>query len=340
MLDRKRFLTLGLAGGAFAALSACSKPEVSKQATDGSSKNESEQVEVHIGALKGPTAMGLVKFMDDVAQDSANDQMYQFEIMSSPDEVAPKISQGALDIACIPANLGAVLYNKTKGAVQTGCINTGGVLYLVGRGSALDDLSALTGTTIYSAGKGAVPEYVLKYVLTQAGLDVDKDVTIEWKSEHAECVSALAAHEGAVALLPEPFVTTARMKDSSLQVVYDINTAWKDATNTDLCTGITIVRKEFAEAHPTVIQAFFSHYGESVKYVSEHTEEAAKLIGEQDIVPEKVAREALPKCGICYVNNDEMKFQLSTYLKVLFDQNPKSVGGKLPEDDFYLKLDA
>ena len=68
----------------------------------------------------------------------------------------------------------------------------------------------LRGKTIYASGKGGTPEYALNYVLAQNGIDPTSDVTIEWKSEQAECLAALTAQENAIAMLPQPFVTTAQ----------------------------------------------------------------------------------------------------------------------------------
>ena len=90
---------------------------------------EEEDVVIRIGGLKGPTSMGLVKVMeDDETGASAND--YEFTIAGSADEVTPKLIQGELDIAAVPANLASVLYNNTEGAVQLLAINTLGVIYM------------------------------------------------------------------------------------------------------------------------------------------------------------------------------------------------------------------
>ena len=295
---------------------------------------------VNILALKGPTAMGMVSLMNQADQGEITDENYNFQIVASPDEVTPAIAQGTADIAAVPANLASVLYQKTDGGVQVLTINTLGVLYLVENGNQIQSISDLKGKTIYASGKGATPEYALNYILKENGLTPGEDVQIEWKSEHTECVAALAEHEDAIALLPQPFVTTAQSKNDSLRVALDLTDEWdkiqeKNNGNSSLVTGVTIVRTEFAQEHPEILKDFMEHYEESVSFVNNNTEEAARLIGGYDIVPEEIAKKALPECNIVCIDGNEMKEKLSGYLEVLDQENPQAVGGALPADEFY-----
>ena len=291
-------------------------------------------------ALKGPTAMGMVSLMNQADQGEITDENYNFQIVASPDEVTPAIAQGTADIAAVPANLASVLYQKTDGGVQVLTINTLGVLYLVENGNQIQSISDLKGKTIYASGKGATPEYALNYILKENGLTPGEDVQIEWKSEHTECVAALAEHEDAIALLPQPFVTTAQNKNDSLRVALDLTEEWdniqkENGGNSSLVTGVTVVRTEFAQEHPEIVEDFMERYQESVTFVNDHAEEAAKMIGNYDIIPEEIAKKALPECNIVYIDGAEMKEKLSGYLEVLKQENPQAVGGTLPTDEFY-----
>lgn len=295
---------------------------------------------VNILALKGPTAMGMVSLMNQADQGEITDENYNFQIVASPDEVAPAIAQGTTDIAAVPANLASVLYQKTDGGVQVLTINTLGVLYLVENGNQIQSISDLKGKTIYASGKGATPEYAVNYILKENGLTPGEDVQIEWKSEHTECVAALAEHEDAIALLPQPFVTTAQSKNDSLRVALDLTEEWdniqkENGGNSSLVTGVTVVRTEFAQEHPEIVEDFMERYQESVTFVNDHAEEAAKMIGNYDIIPEEIAKKALPECNIVYIDGAEMKEKLSGYLEVLKQENPQAVGGTLPTDEFY-----
>ena len=289
---------------------------------------------VRVLALKGPTAMGMVQMMDNPGE-------REFTIAGAVDAVGPALVKGEADIAAVPANLASVLYNNTEGAVQVAAINTLGVIYIVESGDSVHAVEDLRGKTIYASGKGATPEYALNYILSGNGIDPEKDVTIEWKSEHAECLAALMAGEG-IAMLPQPFVTTAQMKAEGIRVALDLTEEWErlaaaEETPSAMLTGVVVVRRAFAEAHPQAVSDFLDDYAASVAFVNSETEAAAELIGKFDIVPAAVAARALPACNIVYIDGDEMEEKLSGYLGVLFAQNPKAVGGKLPEADFYFK---
>lgn len=295
---------------------------------------------VNITALKGPTAMGMTKFMDGVDKGEITDYEYEFTISSSVDEVIPKIVQGKTDIGAVPANIASVLYNNTEGEIQVLAINTLGVLYIVESGNSLYSIEDLRGKTIYASGKGASPEYILNYILQENGMDISSDIQIEWKSEHTECLSALMAEENAIAMLPQPFVTTAQTKSENIRVAFDLTKEWdqlqtNSETSSALITGVLVVRKEFSEKNPQIVSAFLDQYKESVQFINNNVEQGAKLIGNYDIVTEEVAKKALPYCNITFIEGSEMKEKLSGYLSVLFHQNPKSIGDKLPLEDFY-----
>ena len=288
-----------------------------------------------VAGMKGPTAMGMVKMMSDDAGAT-----YDFNVIVAIDEINAKLVKGELDIAAVPANVASVLYNKTQGKLQVLAINTLGVLYIVENGDSVKSIEDLRGRTIYSAGKGATPEYALNYVLSANGIDPAKDVTIEFKSEQAECLSALLANEGSVAMMPQPFVTTAQTKAEGIRVALDMTQEWaklqENAENPSaMLTGVVVARKEFVENNPEVVNTFLDSYKASVDFTNANVEEAAKIIASYDIIPEGVAKKAVPHCSIVCIEGAEMQTKLSGYLNVLFEQNPAAVGGALPNDDFY-----
>lgn len=291
----------------------------------------------NVAALKGPTAMGMVKMMSDDA--GAN---WNFTIAAAADEIAPKLIQGELDIAAVPANLAATLYNKTQGKVQVLAINTLGVLYIIENGETVQSVEDLKGRTIYSAGQGATPEYALNYILKENGIDPTTDVNIVFSKEHTECLNAVLNDENAVALLPQPFVTTAMTKAPGVRIALDLNQLWADVQEgkenpSALLTGVVVARKEFVENNPEAVTAFMDAYAASVAFANEDVDATAALIGTYEIVPEAVAKAALPYCCIVMIEGEEMQQKLSGYLQVLFDQNPASVGGAMPNEDFYFQ---
>ena len=235
----------------------------------------------------------------------------------------------------LPVNAGSVLYNKSNGGVTMLAVNTLGVLYVLEKGGeTIQTVADLKGETIYATGKGNTPEYALSYLLAQNGLDIAADVNMEWKSEATEVVAQLAAVDNAVALLPQPFVTVAQTKVEGLRVALDLTREWADAGST-LITGGLIVRTAFLQEHPEAVKTFLDEYAASTQYVNTHNEEAAALVEQYIGVPAGVAKKAIPACNIVCLTGEEMKTAAQAYLSVLFDLNPKAVGGQLPGDDFY-----
>ena len=300
-----------------------------------------EPVNVRVAALKGPTAMGMVKLMSDsdAAAESGEEttgNTYDFTLAASADEVSPKLMQGELDIACVPANLASVLYNRTEGGIVTLAVNTLGVLYIVENGNAVASMADLAGKTIVASGKGSTPEYALRYLLSENGIDPDNDVTIDWRSEHSECVAALASGSATIAMLPQPFVTVAQTQLPDLRVALDLTEEWDALDNgSALLTGVVVARADFVKEHPAAVSDFLEQYSASVDWVNANTADAAELIGGYDIVDAAVAEKALPYCNIVCVTGTEMMDMLSGYLSVLWEQDAESVGGGMPNDDFY-----
>ncbi len=302
----------------------------------GASQEAEPLYTVRVAALKGPTAMGLVKLMHET-DNRAGQPLgeYEFTLAASADEVTPRLIKGELDVACVPANLAAVLYNRTKGEIVTLAVNTLGVLYIVENGEAVQSMADLRGKTIVAAGKGSTPEYGLRYLLKENGLDPDQDVAIDWKSEHAECVAALASGAASIALLPQPFVTVAQGKLPGLRAALDLTAEWEALDNgSAMITGVAVARRAFLEEHPEETERFLLDYAESAAWAGGHTAEAAALIGEYGIVEAAVAEKALPYCNIVCLTGQEMAEKLSGYLEVLYDADPASVGGALPGRDF------
>jgi len=306
----------------------------------GCGAKEADPVAVNVGAMKGPTAMGMVKMMEDDESGATAPNDYNFSLLASPDEVTPMLVKGELDIAALPANLAAVLYQNMEQNLSVLAVNTLGVIYIVEDGDTVQSVADLKGKTIYASGKGSTPEYGLNYILEENGLNPETDVNIEWKTEHAECVAALAANPSAIAMLPQPFVTTAQMQNENLRIALDLSAEW-DALQegkenpSGMITGVVVVRNDFLEENPEAVELFLEQYASSVDYVNANTAEAAALIEKYDILKAAVAEKALPYCNIVCITGDEMQDKLGGYLEELYAQNPKAVGGALPEDGFY-----
>ena len=351
-ISRRGFVAAGAGalGAAGVALSGCAGTGAGTGSVSGSTASGSaakpEPVEVRVASLKGPTTIGLVSFIDSADKpgtEDGPDNKYTFTMSTAADEILPKLIKGDVDIALIPANAASVVYNKTKGKITCLDINTLGVLSVVTGDASVKAFGDLAGRTVYLTGKGTTPEYVMNFLLDAAG--IADSVTLEFKSEAAEVVSVLAADATAVGVLPQPFATAAQVKNKALSAPVDLTDVWDETLAADpayadkpskLVTGVTVVRNEFLEAHREAVWEFVAGQRSSVQYVTGNPAEAARLVVKQGIIDaEPVAAKAIPNCHIVCMTDDELKDALPGYLEVLYNADPASVGGALPDDDFY-----
>lgn len=289
---------------------------------------------LEVAALNGPTGIGMVQMLEEM--EGAENPKYNIVLYQSPDEIVGKVVSGELDIACVPSNLGAVLYNKTEGGIKLLGMNTLGVLYIVENGQTVQNIEDLKGKTILSSGKDSTPEFVLNYILNEAGLVPGEDVTVEFMGNHSDIASKLMAEEGTIALLPEPFVTTVLAKDKNIRMAIDVNEAWNNLNQMDLPMGIIVANANVVKDNAKGIEAFLKDYEASVKFVDENLEDAAELVEKFGIVPNAaLAKVAIPKCNIVYRGSSASKDSLNKFYEILEQANPKAVGGKLPDEAFY-----
>lgn len=296
-----------------------------------------EDTVVRVGALKGPTSMGLVSMMDQ-SEKGETDNQYEFTMVTAADELLPQVISGQLDIALIPANMASILYQRTEGEIRVIDINTLGVLYAVSGDDSIASTADLKGKTIYLTGKGTTPDYVLQYLLEENGISLE-EVTLEYKSEATEVAAILAETPQAVGILPQPFATVALSNNEALKNVLDLTKEWdhlNEESKSRLVTGVTIVRSEFLEENPEEVAAFLEDHESSANFINENPKEGAELVEQAGIVEKAaIAEKAIPYCNITCITGEEMKDALLGYLQVLYDLNPDSVGGTLPEEDFY-----
>lgn len=298
-----------------AAFAACSKKQ--------------DDTEIRIAALKGPTGMGMVKLAD-----KQNYPNYTVSIEASPDALNPRIISGEVDVAAVPVNLASVLYNKLDGDISVLAVSTLGVLYVVEAGSKVNSVADLAGKTVYATGQGATPEYILNYLLDKNG--VAGSVEVNYVGEHAALATMLADGSAEIGMLPEPNVTSTLAGNDDLRIALNLTEEWNKVCSTELVQGVVIARKSFVNEHPEAIEQFLREYEKSSSFVNENIDEAAKLIVDAGILGNvEIAKKAIPNCNISFSKGEAMHKAVEGMLAVLFEANPKSIGGKLPDKDFY-----
>lgn len=293
-------------------------------------------VDMSVACMTGPTGIGMAKLMAD-AQANTTANNYTFTVATAATDITGKFLNGEINIASVPTNVAAALYNKSEGKVRMLAVNTYGVLSILEKGNTIKSIADLKGKTVYSTGKGQNPEYILKYILTENGIDPEKDVTLNFVSSE-DLVAKLISGEAEVAMAPEPAATTVMVKNSELNRVISINDEWAKVSDTKLMMGCIIALDSYVEANPKAVEKFLDEYSASVKFASESIDEAAAYCATYKITASDViAKKAIPTCNLCFVTGKEMKTNVNGYYNVLFNADPTSIGGKLPADDLYYK---
>ena len=338
---KKRTLSLLLALVMILGISACGKqPAASSSASAleaSQSQGEVSQVpEVNVMVMTGPTGIGAAQMM--AANTSISDQAvaYNFTAVAANDEVAPALAKGETDIACIATPVAANLYNK-NGGITVLAVNTLGVLYIMEKGNTVTDVASLRGKTIYTTGQGANPEFVLDHVLTQNGLDPDKDVTIEWMAAQEVTAKMLQSTDG-VCMLPIPAATALQLKDAGVREALNLSAEWDKISESPLVMGCVVVRNAFLQEHPELVEQFLTDYENSINFMKDEANlaQAAEMVAANGIAANAaIAAKAIPQSNLIFMDGEEMRSAIQSYYEVLFTANPASIGGSNPDDEFY-----
>lgn len=286
---------------------------------------KADKKDLHILTLKGPTGIGMVKLIED-------NPNYTVDIANAPDEVAAAVINGDFDIAAVPINLAATLYKKTNGAVKIAAINTLGVLYILENGDTINSLADLEGKKIYATGQGATPEYILNALLKENNISCE----IEFLSEHAALAAKMISGDVVLGMLPEPNVTAALSGNEQLRIAIDLTEEFEKTFDYKLAQGCIIVNAEFATNNAKALDSFMKKYKESVDFVNSNVDEAAALCEKYEIIPKAaLAKKAIPNCNIVFIEGDEMQTMSNNIFKMLFEANPQSIGGAIPDEAIY-----
>ena len=286
---------------------------------------------VSVMVLNGTTGFGMAKLMAD----EADGNPFTFSVETDASAVTAALISGDCDIAALPTNAAATVYNKTEGGVRLLALNTLGVLYLVTNSETVtvESLEDLAGMTVYVPAQN--PSFLFRALVDKAGVE---DVTVDnTYAQPADLRTALAAGEVDAAVLPEPMVTIACAANDKLTVALDLTEQWDAVFPPDsLVLGCVVARTEFVDEQPELVETFLEQYGASIQYLTDEPAEAAALIEQTGVFTNAaVAEKAIPRCNVCFITGEQMRRDMEQYLTILFQEAPESIGGKLPEEDFY-----
>ena len=296
-------------------------------------------VPVQVAVLSGPTGVGAAKLLDGVDNDPASLRVaYEYTIYTDNSELVAGLNTGEIDIATMASNVAVNLYNKT-GDVKIIAAGTLGVLHILegSGGDSIHSVEDLRGKTVWSAGQGANPEYILRYLLRESGLEVGTDVEIVF-ADAGEISAKLLSGDIECAMLPVPAATAAIAKgEGKVRAAIDVTEAWNELQGgSQLIMTAVVARRSFVESYPELVDAFLADYEKSIDYVNNNLDAAAKLVADYGITPSAaIAKQAIPQCHLAFLSGNEMVRAMSGYFLALYAIDPASVGGSVPDDGIY-----
>jgi len=300
-----------------------------------SAETRPEQIKVVTPA--GATAISIVKPMKDTQEIGGTKVLY--EVVPSTDLIVARLTAKEADFAIVPVNLAAQLYRKQMPYSLTSVV-TWGNLFIVSS-EELEGWDAMKGQDIYLMGKGLVPDIVFRTLLKENGLDPDKDVNLIYLSGATELAPNFISGKSRISMLPEPSLTTVKMKKSDTHVYLDLQEEWKKAFGTDAGypqAGI-LVKNDLIKCNPGLVKQYLGILEEGMNWLNENPKDAGAYAEELNLdLPAAVVEKSIPGNNIQHKYISDVKDQLNDFYRVLFDFSPETVGGELPDNGLYYEV--
>ncbi len=291
-----------------------------------------------IGVLSGPTGMGMAKLMETVKSDPS--LPYEFTLYASPDTAVTDFLTGTLDAVCLPSNTAAMLYSKQNDKVRVLAVNCLSSLFVVAKKElGVSDMNDLSGKTVTVSVPTSTTGPVIEYLKSALSIDF----SVETVSTHDALVADLMKGSVDIAVLPEPKVTSVLLQSDAYEVAFPIGDVWHEVTDTDLPMGCLVVKADYIEENPDLIETFMSDFEESVSYIGnpDNLDSAAGLIVGAGVLPNKnVAERALTNLdgAIVFRSGSVMKNDLTAFYEILYEKLPATIGNDLPKDEIYYEI--
>ena len=283
-----------------------------------------------------PTAPPALPLLRMIETNAMGDEIkLEYSIWTSPEQLLAILQSAEGDMFAMPLTVAAKLYNKGMDLKITN-VNTWGVTYFTTTDPEFNSWADLKGKTIYIPLRSSPPDCLTQLFIQNAGLDLQKDVTIIYSTQ-AEIANLMAAGEIEYATQIEPQCSMSMMKNPAVRSVYSFTECWRELkqNDSDQPNAAWVLRSAFAEAHPNETALFEREYKKALEWVITNPGEAAQLAHEKLGISVTVFKKGIPRMGIEYQNAQDAQDACTELFRLLFEANPKSVGGKIPDDGLY-----
>ncbi|MPM57950.1 hypothetical protein SDC9_104779 [bioreactor metagenome] len=292
---------------------------------------------ITIGIPDGPSTVSFIKMINQPPVIDGCE--VKFIIKSDPSQIETMMMQNKLDFAVLPTVMAANLYNK-RVDYRLVAIPIWGTLYLATNDSTINNTEQLHKQTVHIFGQGATADILLQKYLQNNSM---QKVKIDYRyNSNQEIAMALLHKKIKFAVISEPQMSILLSKDSNIQILTEITCEEKDVPfNKNIFTQTAfLVNNRLFVKNRKLVEAVSLAYAESCNFTSHHTDEAAKLLLKHGYYPDLItAFRSIPLCNIHYVPAIEIKDKVYRYLDIFYKAQPKSVGGKFPDENFIISAE-
>ena len=304
----------------------------------GSCQPETDDTQIKVGFLAGPTGIGMAKMINDYGGVDAAEQ-YDFVKYTAPKTAIDDVVAGKIDITCVSTEAAAKFYNEGSDiqVLAINCLNS--VCLLTNDNVTISSISDLEGKTIYTCMQGT-PKLILKALLDAYGINatIAHKIGEDTINTPDQIAPVIVGNKADIILSPVHVAYNAMANPKAKHsVALDIDALWDTKFDTPIAMGCIVARKGFVDEHPVAIENFLTAYKASIEYMAtpENNASAAQYVIDSTVLPNlEPAKGALTelKEGLKYIDGTEMK----TVLKNIYNVYGLNViGGKLPDDGFY-----
>lgn len=298
--------------------------------------------------IAGPFASVSHPILHMIERDALKDvaKKVEFRLWKNPDELRAIAIKGDVDFVAIPTNTAAILNNKGVD-IKLLNVSTWGILGMISRDKTIKTLKDFKGKKIAVPFRADMPDIVFKQLLKKQGLDPKKDFELMYVSSPIDAMQMLILRRVDHALLAEPAISVALRKTKSFPIkiiapdLYrstDLQKEWAEVFNTDSDVpqaGMAVMGRMKNEK---IISRFMEEYDKSLLWYMSHPKEAGILAAKNiSLLSEEGVADSIAHINMKSINAPAAKEKLEFFFNILKEEDPKSIGGKLPKDSFYYK---
>lgn len=288
----------------------------------------------------GAPALAAYELLKNV--DTLDGHPVEYKILAGASELGPMLIKGEAQVAVMPLNVAAKLYNNNVD-IKLLSVNIFGNLYMIGKTEPEGGAKGLLGKVVLNIGRGGTPDITLKLILDRNNLKyeesetpVEGKVAIRYCQDAAEVISLLKTGRADFGVVGEPAATKAVAAIGGM-VAIDMQSVWNELVGENSFTQAGVVVSKAVYSDNGLIDALFEKLTSNLTYIYQDADNVSATMSEKGSSLKVNFNEGvLNRCNLKNVKAKTIKEQIKSYFEAVKGYDASFIGGKLPEDGFYL----